>query len=153
MNQDLKLERFAAKEIQRNIHHLIIDTEDGGYVAFGQYRLLPVKKSTMFEVYNPAEDLMGKFGDKRTAISWCVADKFRQLKLAFEIKMLDNKKQLLSADLNCRQRLADSTDSGEFEEMVLTKMQPKVQRLTAINTELEKCLNSAKYLQLKGFQK
>jgi hypothetical protein len=82
-----------------------------------------------------------------------VADKFHQLKLAFEIKMLDTKKQLLSADLNCRQRLADSTDSGEFEEMVLTKMQPKILRLTAINTELEKCLNSAKYLQLKGFQK
>jgi hypothetical protein len=41
----------------------------------------------------------------------------------------------------------------EFREMVRTKLAPKIENLTLLNQELEKCLNSAKYLQLRGFAK
>lgn len=151
MNQERKLELFAEKEFHRNIHNMIIDI-DSGYVAFGRYYLEPVTKSTEYKVFSTSSDLIGTFGDKRTAISWCVADKFNQLKLAQEIKNLDRKKQSLTADLHCRKKVADRSRSVDFEEMVLTKLQPKVQQLATVSNELEKCLNSAKYLQLKGFQ-
>ena len=150
MNKEQKLERFAEKELRRNMHILIVDDEKGGYIAFGSYYLKP--KTNVFEVWSLSEDIIGTFSNKRTAISWCVADKFNQLNLAQEIKNLDRKKQSLSADIHCRQQVADRSRDQGFAEVVLTKLQPKVEQYTLLNTELEKCLNSAKYLQLRGFQ-
>jgi hypothetical protein len=58
----------------------------------------------------------------------------------------------MEADLYVTRSQADRTRNEGFAEVVLTKLQPKVERLSWLNNELEKCLNSAKYLQLRGFQ-
>jgi hypothetical protein len=86
-------------------------------------------------------------------MSWCVADHLQQYKLAQNIRILDNKKQTLTADIHCRRGQADCSTRPEFREMVRTKLAPKIENLTLLNQELEKCLNSAKYLQLRGFAK
>lgn len=150
MKKEQKLERFAEREFKRNLHTMIIEDEDGGYIAFGRYRLIPNKHQ--FNVFTTSEDLIGSFSNKRTAISWCVADKYNQLNLAANIKNLDIKKQSMENDLYVTKSQADRTRNEGFAEVVLTKLQPKVERLSWLNNELEKCLNSAKYLQLRGFQ-
>lgn len=150
MNREQKLERWAQREVQRNIHHLIIDDDDGGYVVFGRYHIRPAGQS--FHVYNLSGHLLGNFGTKRSAMSWCVADKHSQYTLAQSIKNLDSKKQILSADINCRRRVADRSRDPNFSETVLAKLQNKINTHTQVHSELEKCLNSAKYLQLRGFQ-
>lgn len=150
MTREQKLERWAEREVRRNIHNMIVDDESGGYVAFGRYHLRPAQQT--FEVYTPGGNLIGSFSNKRTAISWCVADKYNQLKLAQNIRVLDIKKQALSADIYCRRQLAERSRDNGFSEVVLTKLQPKVQQHTWVDQELEKCLNSAKYIQLRGFQ-
>jgi hypothetical protein len=150
MKKEQKLERFAEREFKRNMHTLIIEDEEGGYIAFGRYRLIP--RGHQFDVFTSSEDLIGSFSNKRIAMSWCVADKYNQLNLAHNIKNLDVKKQSMEADLYVTRSQADRTRNEGFAEVVLTKLQPKVERLSWLNNELEKCLNSAKYLQLRGFQ-
>ena len=150
MTREQKLERFAERELKRVYTELIIDDEHGGYVAFGRYHLRPTHQA--FEVYTQGNNLVGTFSNKRTAISWCVADNNNQLQLAQSIRQLDTKKQILSADIKCRRYLADRSRDNGFSEIVLTKLQPKVLQHTWVDQELEKCLNSAKYIQLRGFQ-
>ena len=150
MTREQKLERWAEREVRRNLHTMIVDDASGGYVAFGRYHLRPTYQA--FEVYTPGDNLIGTFSNKRTAISWCVADNHNQLRLAQSIKTLDTKKQTLSADIHCRQHMADRSRNNGFSEVVLTKLQPKVQQHTLVDQELEKCLISAKYIQLRGFQ-
>ena len=91
------------------------------------------------------------FANKRTAISWCVADHVNHLNLANQILNLDRKQQILHNDIHCRQSLGTRCRSEDFAEIVNTKMQPKVDQHRMVTSELEKCINSAKYIQIKGF--
>lgn len=150
MTREQKLERFAERELKRVYTELIIDDEHGGYVAFGRYHLRP--ESAGFSVYH-SDDLVSTFSSKRTAMSWCVADNAKQYSLARNIQILDNKQQSLAADIHCRRSQAQRSTKSQFAETVMTKLSIKIQRYNNIQSELEKCVNSAKYLQLKGFAK
>ena len=150
MTTQQKLERWAEKEVKRNLHNMIVDDESGGYVAFGKYHLFPEEQ--LFSVYSLSGDLVSTFANKRTAISWCVADNKNLIALAQNIKNLDFKKRCLVADIHCRRQVAERSSSQRFGETVLTKLQPKIEQQVAIDRELEKCLNLAKYIQLRGFQ-
>jgi hypothetical protein len=80
-----------------------------------------------------------------------VADKYHQYNLANNIQTLDSKRQQLSADIHCRMSQATRGRHEDFYETVNTKIQPKQAVLDSVQAELEKCINSAKYLQLRGF--
>ena len=150
MTRDQKLERFAERELKRVLSELIIEDDSGGLVAFGRYYL---KADSAGVTVSQSNDLVAVFSNKKTAISWCVADRLSQYRLAQNILILDKKKQTLSADIVCRSGQRDRSRRADFREMVLTKLAPKQAQLTMLNQELEKCLNSAKYLQLRGFAK
>jgi hypothetical protein len=150
MTRDQKLERFAERELKRVYTELILDDEQGGYVVFGRYHVRPVTAGVA--VYH-SDDLVSTFTNKRTAMSWCVADNAKQYSLARNIQILDNKQQSLAADIHCRRSQAQRSSRSQFSETVMTKLSIKIQRYNSIQSELEKCVNSAKYLQLKGFAK
>ena len=150
MTRDQKLERFAERELKRVYTELILDDEQGGYVVFGRYHVRPVTAGVA--VYH-SDDLVSTFTNKRTAMSWCVADNAKQYSLARNIQILDNKQQSLAADIHCRRSQAQRSSRSQFTETVMTKLSIKIQRYNSIQSELEKCVNSAKYLQLKGFAK
>jgi hypothetical protein len=143
-----KLERFADRELRRNIQHMVVDNGNGTVVAFGVYVIHQTRESVT--VSTPDQD-HGKFSNQRTAMSWCTADKFKKYNLAREIQQLDQRRQGLVNDLHCRMTLRDRSRDTEFKETVTTKLEPKIQRLRYVNTELEKCINQAKYLQIRGF--
>ena len=148
MNKSQKLEKFATKEIKNLQNTMIVPDGQGGYTAFGKYKITPKKEYVVVQVKNN-ETL--RFGNKRTAMSWCVADKLKKYDLAYNILMLDNKRESLASDIHCRQQLANKSRSEDFYEFVNTKVQSKIDYINVLDTELEKCLNSAKYWQLKGF--
>jgi len=148
MNSEEKLERFAEREFRKNLHNIILDDDEGGWIAFGKYKISPAGLDFTVET---TDNYVSRFTSKRTAISWCVADRFHQYKLANEILNLDNKKRLTSADIQTRQATARNSRSENFAEIVETKIQPKIEMLKSVSAELEKCVNSAKYLQLRGF--
>jgi hypothetical protein len=150
IRQQQKLERWAHKELERNIHTMIIDNDHGGYLLFGRYYVAPM--ANHFNVYNLNDQLLGSFSDKRTAVSWCVAEKHRQLNLANEIASLDRQKQNITADISLRKKLAERSKAKSFGETVLIKLQSKMHHQQMLTQQLEKCINLAKYLQIKGFQ-
>jgi outer membrane murein-binding lipoprotein Lpp len=146
--QEQKLERWAQREISRNLKHMIVDDESGAYVAFGHYHLEPCDAGYSVSTW---DRLIHTFSNKRTAISWCVADKYHQYNLANNIQTLDSKRQQLASDIYCRRANAQQGRTEDFYETVNTKIQPKQELLDSVTAELEKCINSAKYLQLRGF--
>jgi len=148
MIKQQKLEKFAERELKRNMHTMIVPDEQGGYVAFGKYHLSP--SSTGIEVHTFNSNI-GVFSNKRCALGWCVADNHNRLNLAQTIKVLDQKKQILAADIFCRRNVAERSKTQGFYETVNTKIQPKLDSYNSVNAELEKCLISAKYLQIRGF--
>jgi len=150
MTRDQKVQRWAEKEARRKLHTMIIDDEKGGYVAFGKYQLRPTTHRVEVTVSN--DHAVTVFSNKRTAISWCVADNYKQYRLAKIIKTLDHKKQCLLEDIQYNKQVAHKGKDHEFRELVLTKLESKVGHYSLVDRELEKCLNLAKYIQLKGFQ-
>ena len=148
MNKQTKLEAFAAKEILNLTDKLIVSDGRGGIMAFGKYNIIPTDYKFIVNIKN--QDPV-TFGSKRSAISWCIADQHNQLTLARIIHTLDTKKHTLAADIHCRKTLADRSKHEDFYECVSTKIQSKIDRLSALDAELEKCLISAKYMQIRGF--
>lgn len=148
MNKEQKLERFAEREIKRNLDSLIIPDEEGGYVAFGKYSLKPSEQGVTVSTWDRDIHI---FMNKRHAISWCVADHNHRIMLATRILSLDAKKRTINSDVQLRRNIAERSRSESFYESINTKLQPKIQMLEMLNNELEKCINSAKYLQIKGF--
>jgi hypothetical protein len=127
---------------------VIIDDDTGCYVAFGRYYLEPTDSGCSVSTWDRH---IHTFSNRRNAISWCVADKYHQYNLANNIQTLDSKKQQMTADIHCRQARAQRGSSEDFYEIVITKIQPKQELLNSVIAELEKCINLAKYLQLRGF--
>lgn len=148
MNQEQKLEYFAEKEFRRNMHNLIVQADDGSVVVFGQYCISKQHNNFVVETLSrpPIE-----FTSKRTALSWCIADYKNILKLANNILTLDRKKRLLANDIFCRNSMAERSRHHDFTDLVITKIQPKLRNYQAVVSELEKCVNQAKYIQIKGF--
>lgn len=148
MNKQQKLEKWAKKEITRTLNFLIIPDDDNGYVAFGKYHIQPQLGLYLVTFLDRP---IHTFLNKRSAISWCVAHRNRNGLLANTILTLDKKKQLLNNDIHYSRVISDKSKNFSFKENIAIKIQPKVDALKQLNVELEKCINLAKYLQIKGF--
>lgn len=148
MNKEQKIEQWAEREIERNMHKMILDDQAGGYVVFGRYYIKSKENKFAVETWDRE---IHKFATKRTAISWCIADKVNHLNLAIQILNLDRKQQILEADINTRKTLGAQSRTEDFAEIVNTKIQPKIEQHKMVVGELEKCINSAKYIQIRGF--
>jgi len=150
MNTNQKLEQFAAREYRRNAHNIIVETQRHQHLVFGAYVLQQTDAGV--ELWNRAQDLVAVFSDQRSALSWCVADKFRRYSLSQQILNLDEKKQSLSVDIATQRALAARSRSAEYRDVVNSKLSNRMAQHRAVVGQLEKCINLAKYLQTKGFQ-
>jgi len=148
MTRDQKLEHWAERELKRNIESMIIDDGNGSIVVFGRYYIEPV--DTRFRVSTWDREIHC-FSSKKTAMSWCTADHRCHYNLSNTILVLDRKKQSLAADIYCRKVQADKGTTEDFYEIVNMKVQPKIDHFNSVNSELEKCINQAKYIQIRGF--
>lgn len=147
MNRQQKLVNWAQRELVL-IKNSIVEDGQGGYLVFARYHIEP--KDDIVRVSDWQKQIHD-FGNKRVAMSWCVADRVNNINLANQILSLDKKKQNLSADIECRKKIVNLTKKLEFEEIVNTKLEPKIHLYRAVSRELEKCINWAKYIQIKGF--
>lgn len=119
---------------------------DGGYSVFGVYTLtldnsdVIVTKSTKF---------IDRFTSKKTALSWCIADKYNQQKLALQIELLDFKFRV--AEQAVRTRELALAQANANKDVILAKLAHRKQQKFYAQAELEKCVKQAKYLQIRGF--
>jgi len=150
MNVNQKLEKFAVREYRRNAHHIIVETDYDQHLVFGTYVLNQTGQGV--EVRNRAEDIVGIFGSRRSALSYCVADKYKNYELSRQIRLLDEKKQILDADIQTHRAQVIQSQNAEFRDLVSNKLSQRIAQQSAVKVHLEKCINQAKYLQIRGFQ-
>lgn len=146
MKQPERLIELARQELPRLADNLIVPT-DSGYRVFARYSV--ERQQNMYQV-RELDEIRGTFGSTRTALSWCIADKYRQYSLAQQILELDERSTWARQCIETRERLAN-TGSKEFKNLVSVKIQHRRQIKYQIDQELEKCIIRAKYLQNRGF--
>ena len=148
MNKTQKIEAWAEKELTRHVESIILDDGDGSFIVFGRYCIEPVNNTFQVSTW---DKVIHCFSSKKTATCWCTADFQKHYNLSQMILILDRKKQALAADIYCRKTLGERGKHEGFYEIVNMKVQPKIDLYNSVNAELEKCVNRAKYLQIRGF--
>ena len=142
-----KLEELLSEDFESVKNNLIFST-DQGYEVFDRYTL--VKRDGVVEVKKRHSDPLF-FNSTRSAVSWCVADKYNQMHLADEIIMLDQKRKRLRDDVSFSAQLTKTFRDPVVLETALTKLDAKKGLLKTVEIGLDKCVNLAKYWQLRGF--
>jgi hypothetical protein len=146
INRIDKLVDLARREMPRIQDNLILRTTDG-YSVFGIYRMR--KRQGRYQVLKGL-DPRGEFGSRKTALAWCIADKYQQLNLARRIQQLDQQYQYRDKAVELRRQCLKTNDSRQ--DWLSSKIQYREQQRKDNQAELQKCVNLAKYLQIRGFQ-
>ena len=118
-----------------------------GYLAFEIYSIQP--EQGLWRVTKRG-DLQAVMTTVRSAVSWCVADKYAQHRLSTDILQLDQHKLQLENDITARENLAKRRLSISTDA-IAAKLATRRWRLQQIDERLTKCVNVAKYWQLRGF--
>ena len=142
-----KLEKLISSDL-KDLELNSIIPDGAGVLAFGKYSIQPndhefvcVKESIK----------VGTFTSRKVALSWCIADKYRQHSLSHQIQELDKKRSALSSDIDVRSRIANRSKDASLYNCVENKLESKREKLLRLNLELDKCINLAKYWQIRGF--
>jgi hypothetical protein len=149
MTQQQRLDKWIEQQLSRSMPNTLIENDSKELLAFGRYLIKRADQG--FSVYKNL-DPRGVFSDRRTALSWCVADKFNRQDLARCIMNLDVKVRSLRDDVIMRDRLGSQSQSHRFQYQVSSKLIHKKQQLKSLEHQLDKYTGQAKYLQIRGFQ-
>jgi len=149
MIKDQEFERWVQQEFTQMLPMLVWRNEDGDFEAFGKYHIIPQKPGYRVFVN---DDEQGFFNSTRSAISWCVADKYNKLNLARDLLKFDNMLANISNDIFVRAGVANKTKDYNVKQNIETKLEPKILQKRELEYQLTKCVNRAKYLQQKGFE-
>ena len=143
----LMLERLTRDHLLNNPNAIV--RMDSTIRAFGRYTI--TRNSRSFQVYRSAT-LAVEPSSSKIAISWCVADKYGKDSLAKELISLDQEIERRSDEIMYyRNTLANSTDST-LKFVTADRLAESLARLKYAQEQLDKCVNLAKYWQLKGFK-
>jgi hypothetical protein len=148
MKPDQELERMFRQEFKDAVANLIWQNDSGEYEVFGKYRIIPQRPG--YRVFCSATEV-GTFYSTKTALSWCIADKHNAYNTARELLTVDNKLTALTQDINARAAIGDRCKSPELRETILTKLESKIIHKKQLENQLTKCVDWAKYMQLRGF--
>ena len=143
-----EFERLFREEFATIAPNSIWKNANGEYQVFGRYRI--AKEAVGYKVYCSLSDV-GVFHSTRSALSWCIADKFHQYNTARELLQLDNNLHYLTVDIAARAALANSSKTEDQHEIILTKLENKIVQKQEIENRLAICVNWAKYYQQRGF--
>ena len=148
MTKDQELEAWVRSELQSIMPNFIWCNDAGEYELFGRYRIVSNRPGyTVYCYANP----VGEFSSTRTAVSWCVADKYCNYNLAREIHNTDSRLTAVSNDVFVRAGVANRSKRADFRESIDIKLETKIIRKKELENQLTKYINLAKYLQQKGF--
>ena len=147
--KDQELEAWVRSELRTVMPNFIWRNDHGDYELFGRYRI--VSNRPGYTVYCSATEV-GNFSSTRTAVSWCVADKYRNYNLARDILRTDDRLTAINNDVFVRMGVAGRSKRPEFRESIDTKLETKIIRKKELEKQLAKYINLAKYLQQKGFE-
>lgn len=148
MIKEKDIERLFRQEFRDLMPNTIFQNDNGVYEVFGHYSITP--KNKKFTVMCGATEV-GIFNSTRTALSWCIADKYKSYNLARELLETDQKLGYLTNDIATRAAIADRSSRVDFRDDVGTKLETKIIRKKELENRLDKCITWAKYCQQRGF--
>jgi hypothetical protein len=143
-----RLEQIITPDLEEICRNLIVEDDNGGVWAFGHYYLTKQDHGVLV-TKNYVEK--GVFSSMRTALSWCVADKYQQFVLGEEIIKLDRIRWTLKTDIDTRTRINQTIKDADRRELIETKLTTKRIKLRGLTERLDKCVSLAKYWQIRGF--
>jgi hypothetical protein len=142
-----RLQDMLEPDLAELISNAILPDDDG-YMAFGIYYFR--RDRDHWDVYK-RQDLQAQFSNIKIAVSWAIADKYQQYGLGRDLVNLDIHRRSLSADIEVRAGLSKKITDSNRKESVDLKIYMRKQRLKDVETRLTKCVNVAKYWQIRGF--
>ena len=122
---------------------------DNGYLIFGKWAMKKHNTNLYKVICNG--NICGDFGSAKSALSWCIAEKYGQHQLSLDIRRLEDQRLIMSADIEVRTILADKMKTQLCWETASYKLEHKKDQLNQIESQLDKCVNLAKYWQIRGF--
>ena len=123
--KERELEAWVREELKTVLPNIIWRNEAGEYEVFGRYKI--ARKKDGYHVVCHATDV-GLFSSTKSAISWCVADKYRDYNLARQILLTDTRLDAISSDIFTRMAAANRSRKIEFKENIDAKLEPKIIR-------------------------
>lgn len=142
-----RLEQLAQEGLDL-VKQNMIWHEHGRYHVFGEYELEVQKNACV--VHSSRHDDR-RFGSVKTALSWCIANKYQRYDVAREIENLDQQHQIDTADLEVRSQMARRQSDPVCRETAMLKVEYRREQLAQVSDRLTKCVNLAKYWQIRGF--
>ena len=142
-----RVEQLALESLDLVKNNLIWQ-ENNRYHVFGRYEMTITERGC--EMVSDRHDTH-IFSSSRSALAWCIADKYQRLDVAQEIRALDQRKQMVEADIRVRSHLAQRQADAQRRESTMLKVQHRCQQLEQIKDRLDKCIGLAKYWQIRGF--
>ena len=142
-----KLERMVKSDLavlSENLYTRVGDV----YCVFNQYEICC--REGMWQVIKHRRDPR-VFSALPSALAWCIADKHQQHNLSIQIANLDKSIGRLRQDINTRVCLRNKMLDDHLREAVDTKLVRRQLTLQVMISELDKYVNRAKYLQIRGF--
>ena len=143
-----EIEKFIRSELKTALPNMVWYDDDGNYELFGRYKIIPESKG--FRVHCSATDI-GLFGSTRSAVSWCVADKYLDFNLARNILHTDQRLTAVSNDIFVRVGVSNRSKRAEFKESIDIKLENKIIKKKELEKQLDKLISLAKYYQQRGF--
>lgn len=148
MKLDKEFNRMFRQEFSELVVKMIWQNDEGEYEVFDHYKIIPENKT--YRVMCSATEV-GSFMTTRSALSWCIADNHKNFNLAREIQETDKKIADLTNDISVRAGMGDKSKEPQFRETILTKLESKIIKKKQLETQLNKCVNFAKYTQQKEY--
>lgn len=145
-----QLEKLLKEDFDQIKDNLIFCDNDQ-YHVFDTYTITKNSVGT-FDVVKRCHDPK-TFSSLRIAFSWCIADKYQQINLAFRLISLDKEKIRMSDSIAVRQSLLKNISNTERKEIAHLKLTTKKTTLHTVEKQLTKCVNLAKYWQIQGFNR
>lgn len=142
-----QLEKLAAEELDL-VKNNMIWQEDGRYHVFGRYE---IALSGPGCVLTSDRHDAHRFGSVRSALAWCIADKYQRHDVSRDICNLDQQQQIAESDIAVRSHLARKIRDASHRESALLKIDHRRRQLSHIQDRLTKCINVTKYWQIRGF--
>lgn len=140
------LEKIAREHLMGSNAIVFMDNE---ITAFGRYTIR--RNKNKYSVYR-LEQLAAEPFSSRVAISWCVADKYNQTRLAKELINLETELERRENEINHYKAFLKRTNDQQKKLVIMDRLHESIMRSRQIKDQLNKCINSAKYWQQKGFE-
>ena len=142
-----RLEQLAQQGLDL-VKHNMIWHENGRYHVFGEYEL--TMQGSYCIMQGTRHDIQ-RFSSVKNALAWCIANKYQRYDVSREILDLDQQRQISEADLEVRSHLARRCSDPARRETAQLKVEHRRRQLCYITDRLTKCVNLAKYWQIRGF--